>query len=269
MYVHVRVLLNFMSSRFPPRANFFSQFTLFYRVECEKLFCKTNIELKVLKLNKTKRTLIICCTRMQTHSMYELREYAEVLRKAPGNLMETDEGFRYVAQQAKSMVEELDAQAVSLSLLAALRLLDALVFRDAALDPESASNTPLFAMLRPAGVAAALAQFYSRCPAPPHSMPPPAPASSVRPTRRRSPNCRSASRTSTASTASPSSSLASLYVLRVLCWPMLLQLDDVNFFYHLNNSMLCSDDQLIHSTLSRINWVEQSSLIGLFRAETV
>ena len=29
----------------------FSQFTLFYRVECEKLFCKTNIKLKVLKLN--------------------------------------------------------------------------------------------------------------------------------------------------------------------------------------------------------------------------
>ena len=32
----------------------FSQFTLFYRVECEKLFCKTNMKLKVLKLNKTK-----------------------------------------------------------------------------------------------------------------------------------------------------------------------------------------------------------------------
>ena len=31
----------------------FSQFTLFYRVECEKLFCKTNIKLKALKLNKT------------------------------------------------------------------------------------------------------------------------------------------------------------------------------------------------------------------------
>ena len=31
----------------------FSQFTLFNRVECEKLFCKTNIKLKVLKLNKT------------------------------------------------------------------------------------------------------------------------------------------------------------------------------------------------------------------------
>ena len=27
----------------------FSQFTLFYRVECEKLFCKTNLKLKVLK----------------------------------------------------------------------------------------------------------------------------------------------------------------------------------------------------------------------------
>ena len=32
----------------------FTQFTLFYIVECEKLFCKTNIKLKVLKLNKTK-----------------------------------------------------------------------------------------------------------------------------------------------------------------------------------------------------------------------
>ena len=32
----------------------FSQVTLFYRVKCEKLFCKTNIKLKVLKLNKTK-----------------------------------------------------------------------------------------------------------------------------------------------------------------------------------------------------------------------
>ena len=31
--------------------NLFSQF---YRVECEELFCKTNIKLKVLKLNKTK-----------------------------------------------------------------------------------------------------------------------------------------------------------------------------------------------------------------------
>ena len=30
----------------------FSQFTLFNRVECEKLFCKTNIKLKLLKLNK-------------------------------------------------------------------------------------------------------------------------------------------------------------------------------------------------------------------------
>ena len=31
----------------------FSQFTLFYRVECKKLFCKTNLKLKVLKLIKT------------------------------------------------------------------------------------------------------------------------------------------------------------------------------------------------------------------------
>ena len=34
--------------------NLFSQFTLFNRVECEKLFCKTNLKLKVLKLIKTK-----------------------------------------------------------------------------------------------------------------------------------------------------------------------------------------------------------------------
>ena len=32
----------------------FSQFTLFYTVEWEKLFCKTNLKLKVLKLIKTK-----------------------------------------------------------------------------------------------------------------------------------------------------------------------------------------------------------------------
>ena len=32
----------------------FSQFTLFYRVECEKLFCKTNIKRKLLKLLKQK-----------------------------------------------------------------------------------------------------------------------------------------------------------------------------------------------------------------------
>ena len=31
-----------------------SQFILFYRVECEKLFCKTNLKLKVLTLIKTK-----------------------------------------------------------------------------------------------------------------------------------------------------------------------------------------------------------------------
>ena len=29
----------------------FSQFTLFYRVECEELFCKTNIKLKCIKIN--------------------------------------------------------------------------------------------------------------------------------------------------------------------------------------------------------------------------
>ena len=28
----------------------FSQFTLFYRMECEKLFCKTNIKLKSIKI---------------------------------------------------------------------------------------------------------------------------------------------------------------------------------------------------------------------------
>ena len=36
----------------------FSQFTLLNRVECEKLFCKTNLKLKVLKLIKTKNTYI-------------------------------------------------------------------------------------------------------------------------------------------------------------------------------------------------------------------
>ena len=35
----------------------FSQITLFYRVECENLFCKTNLKLKVLKLIKTKTVL--------------------------------------------------------------------------------------------------------------------------------------------------------------------------------------------------------------------
>ena len=29
----------------------FSQFTLYYRVECGKLFCKTNIKLKSIKIN--------------------------------------------------------------------------------------------------------------------------------------------------------------------------------------------------------------------------
>ena len=37
----------------PPRAKFVFQNLLYYRVECEKLFCKTNIKLKELKLNKT------------------------------------------------------------------------------------------------------------------------------------------------------------------------------------------------------------------------
>ena len=32
----------------------FSQFTLFNGVECEKLFCKTTLKLKILKLIKTK-----------------------------------------------------------------------------------------------------------------------------------------------------------------------------------------------------------------------
>ena len=30
---------------------FFSQLTLFYRVECEKLFCKTSIKLTCIKIN--------------------------------------------------------------------------------------------------------------------------------------------------------------------------------------------------------------------------
>ena len=37
----------------------FSQFTLFSRVECEKLFCKTNLKLKVLKLIKQKIKMCI------------------------------------------------------------------------------------------------------------------------------------------------------------------------------------------------------------------
>ena len=32
---------------------FFTIYSI-YRVKCEKLFCKTNIKLKILKLNKTK-----------------------------------------------------------------------------------------------------------------------------------------------------------------------------------------------------------------------
>ena len=32
----------------------FSQFTPFYEVECEKLFCKTNLKLKIIKLIKNK-----------------------------------------------------------------------------------------------------------------------------------------------------------------------------------------------------------------------
>ena len=36
----------------------FSQFILFYRVECEKLFCKTNLKLKVLKLMQINRDYI-------------------------------------------------------------------------------------------------------------------------------------------------------------------------------------------------------------------
>ena len=35
-----------------------SQFTLFYKVECEKLFCKTNLKLKVLKLIKIKFSIV-------------------------------------------------------------------------------------------------------------------------------------------------------------------------------------------------------------------
>ena len=57
----------------------FSQFTLFYRVECEKLFCKTNIKLKELKLNKTKHSIkaYLCsactvCIHMHSHSTSNL-----------------------------------------------------------------------------------------------------------------------------------------------------------------------------------------------------
>ena len=40
----------------------FSQFTLFYRVKCEKLFCKTNLKLKVFKIIKQKLALVIFLT---------------------------------------------------------------------------------------------------------------------------------------------------------------------------------------------------------------
>ena len=43
--------------RHPPDTKgkiWFSQFTLFYRVEYKELFCKTNLKLKLVKLNKTK-----------------------------------------------------------------------------------------------------------------------------------------------------------------------------------------------------------------------
>ena len=40
--------------RIPPRKILFFTIYSIYRVECKKLFCKTNIKLKVLKLNKTK-----------------------------------------------------------------------------------------------------------------------------------------------------------------------------------------------------------------------
>ena len=39
------------------------EFTLFYRVECKNLCCKTNIKLKVLKLNKTKLKYVELCNR--------------------------------------------------------------------------------------------------------------------------------------------------------------------------------------------------------------
>ena len=51
-----------MKNKFCPRWDSnqrFSQFTLFYRVKCENLFRKTNIKLKVLKLNKTKKFQIL------------------------------------------------------------------------------------------------------------------------------------------------------------------------------------------------------------------
>ena len=62
-------IFNFMSSRFCIKfcfynlntfsfksvlQNNFSQFTLFNRVECKKLFCKTDLKLRVFKLIKTK-----------------------------------------------------------------------------------------------------------------------------------------------------------------------------------------------------------------------
>ena len=45
-----------------------SQFTLFYRMECKKLFCKTKIKLKVLKLNKTKYWKLLKMAKMSLYS---------------------------------------------------------------------------------------------------------------------------------------------------------------------------------------------------------
>ena len=47
-----------------------SKFTLFYIVECEKLFCKTNIKLKVLKLNKNIWNYLKCLNVLISFKLY-------------------------------------------------------------------------------------------------------------------------------------------------------------------------------------------------------
>ena len=50
----------------------FSQFTPFYEVECEKLFCKTNLKLKLLKLK-------IKCHKTQFVFFWEQYEYLRII----------------------------------------------------------------------------------------------------------------------------------------------------------------------------------------------
>ena len=53
---------------FPPRAKFVFH-NLLYFIECEKLICKTNIKLEVLKLNKTVLVLLNFVFEHMCHSV--------------------------------------------------------------------------------------------------------------------------------------------------------------------------------------------------------